>query len=245
MKSRLKAAGIGLIVLGLVFFSGCSFLNSPELESKPEENQEMNADQELPLNEEKDQNQESDQDQDQDQENGQVSGEECLVGNWHTVPGTISDYLSEAMNSTADGAITFGVEEIEGYLSLEFTADGEMLGQADEYQVQVTIEELGSEIEIIMSLSGSGEYEADGSTITITDPDYDAVAAGDGLIAGIQTGEQVVRLDLEPGSFSIQGGPLAMSDEVESTNGTSYSCEGDTLILDIPDFSSVEWVRVQ
>jgi hypothetical protein len=239
MKSRFKVAGLGLIVLGLVFFSGCSFLNSPELESEPEQNQEIDADQELP------QNVEPDQEQNAEHESSPSAGGQCLVGNWQTVPGTISDYLSEAMNSTADGAITFGVEEIEGYLSLEFTADGEMLGQADEYQVRVTIEELGSEIDIIMSLSGAAEYAADGSTLTITDPDYDAVAAGDGLIAGIQTGEQVVRLDLEPGSFSVQGGPLAMSDEVESTNGTSYSCEGDTLTLDIPDFSSVDWVRVQ
>jgi len=237
MKLRLKVFLIGLIVLGFVFLSGCSLLNSQDPE--PEQNQELAADQELPQNEE--QNQESDQ----DQESSTASGGECLVGTWQTVPGTISDYLSEAMNSTADGAITFSVEEIEGYLSLEFTEEGEMLGQADEYQVRVTIEELGSEIEIIMSLSGSAEYAADGSTLTITDPDYDAVAAGEGLLAGIQTGEQVVRLDLEPGSFSVQGGPLAMSDEVESTSGTPYSCEGDSLTLEIPDFSSVNWIRVE
>lgn len=228
-----KLLGIGLLIISLAVLSACSLQNSPVQEPVSDQGQELN------------QNQDSDLDQDSEQESSVAGGNECLVGSWQTVPGSISDYLSEAMNSSGADTITFGVEEIEGYLSLEFTSDGEMLGKADEYRVLVTIEELGSEIEIIMSLSGSAEYEADDSMLTITDPNYDAEASGDGLIAGIQTGEQVVRLELEPSSFSLQGGPLVMNDEVESTSGTSYSCDGDSLILDIPDFSSVAWYRVQ
>lgn len=147
------------------------------------------------------------------------------------------------MNSSTEGAITFDVEEAEGYLSVVFTESGEMQGAAEEYRVLVTIEELGSEMEVILSLSGAAEYTADGSTLTITDPDYDGRAAGESLVGGIQTGKQEVRLDLEPGSFSAQGGPLAVSDDVETTSGILYTCEGDQLTFEIPDLASIDWAR--
>jgi hypothetical protein len=226
-------------VLSLVVFSACSPQDSPVQETVTVQVLEIDQNQDSELD------QESEQDQNSDQQSSAAGGNECLVGSWQTVPGSISDYLYEAMNSTGSDTITFGVEEIQGYLSLEFTSDGEMLGKADEYRVLVTIEELGSEFEIIMTLSGSAEYQANATELMITDPNYDAEASGDGFIAGIQTGEQVVRIDLAPGSFSLQGGPLVMSNEVESTSGTSYSCAGDSLILDIPDFSSVAWYWVQ
>jgi hypothetical protein len=148
---------------------------------------------------------------------------------WQTVPGTVSGYLSRAMNLSTEGAITFGVEEVEGYLSVVFTESGEMQGAAEVCRVRVTIEELGSELEGILSLSGAADYTAVGNTLTITDPDYDGRASGESLAGGIQRGKQEVRIDLEPGSFSAQGGPLAVSDDVDTISGKPCTCEGDLL----------------
>ncbi len=232
-----------LFIISVILLSGCGTAEAPapeEATPTPEFFGSSSENREDPAQDEEPAADEAPVEEDQDE-----VGQACLIGTWQTVPGSVSGYLSEAMNSTSDGGITFGVENEQGYLTLKYDEAGQVEGLAEEYQVTVTIAEIDTAIDVVMVLSGSAEYTADDSTLTIIDPNYDAEAIGEGLVAGMQTDEQVARIELTPGSFAAQSGPIAIEAEPESEGSGEYSCEGDTLIIEITDLSTIEWERVE
>lgn len=169
----------------------------------------------------------------------------CLVGTWQTVPGTVEAYLSNTFNAYAtDAPVTFGVEEVGGHLTMSFDESGMMTGAADEYRVTVTIEELGAAIDVVVVLSGSAQYSADGSTLTVTDPDYQGTSVGDGIVQGIQTGEQEVVVNITPGAMSVEGGPFSVQESGDTGGAGQYECSGDTLRTSFSEYGNIEWMRV-
>lgn len=242
MKKHWKVFISILFAVSVVFLSSCGPAEAPALEEPtptPEfaasssENSEAPAQDEEPAAEEA-----------PEVVQEQV-GQACLIGTWQTVPGSVSDYLLNAMNSTSEGGITFGIENEQGYLNLKFYEDGQVEGLAEEYQVTVTVEEIDTAIDVEMVLSGSAEYTADSNSLTFIDPNYDAEAVGEGLVAGMQTDEQVARIELTPGHFAAQSGPITVNEETDPEGSADYTCEGDSLVIEIPDLSAIEWERVE
>ncbi len=241
MKKNGKVFISILFAVSVVFLSSCGPAETPTPEEGPEipapagssEDSEAPAQDEEPAAEEA------------PEEVQEQVGQACLIGTWRTVPGSVSDYLLNAMNSTSEGGITFGIENEQGYLTMKFYEDGQVEGLAEEYQVTVTVEEIDAAIDVVMVLSGSAEYTADSDKLTFIDPNYDAEAVGEGLVAGMQTDEQVARIELTPGHFAAQSESIAIEGETDPEGSADYTCEGDSLVIEIPDLSAIEWERVE
>jgi hypothetical protein len=242
MKKNWKVFISILFAVSVVFLSSCGPAETPTVEEAPEmpppaasskESSEDLAQDEEPAAEEA-------PEKEQEEE-----AQACLIGTWQTVPGSVSDYLLNAMNSTSEGGITFGIENEQGHLTLKFYEDGQVEGLAEEYQVTVTVEEIDTAVDVEIVLSGSAEYTADGNKLAFTDPNYDAEAVGEGIIAGMQTSEQAARIELTPGHFAAQSESMAFEGETDLEGSADYTCEGDSLVIEIPDLSAIEWERVE
>ena len=169
----------------------------------------------------------------------------CLVGTWQTVPGTVESYMQAVFDKPSAGtSVSFNVTEVAGYLTLTFDDSGNLTGNADEYTVNVAIPELNASVDVVVVLSGSAQYTADESTITVDDPNYQGTSLGDGVIEGIQTGQQVVTVNITPGAFSAQAGPFGIEETVDNGGAGRYECSGDTLYTGFSEYGPVEWMRV-
>jgi hypothetical protein len=183
-------------------------------------------------------------------DSGPISGSaECLVGTWAADHESFAGYLQDAFeSSTSDSGIELVFRTGSGDLLIVFTADGSMAVLGEEFQVDVEIVNPAAQFTFFVNADGDANYAADDQAIAAWDFQYSSDASGEGVVLGMDTGESIAVINLTPDRLlaytSANGFSYSVEEAPEESSTTPYTCQGDVLILGVPEFQPVLWNRV-
>lgn len=158
-----------------------------------------------------------------------ATGASCLIGGWALDNRQIeTGWIESRIRSMTDQQIN--IREIDGSLVIQFLPDGQMIGYAQGFNLQVNLQTRGVRIPAQVGVNGSVQaaYQADdaGQVLTLTGP---------------VTGWEDVNLSARAFIFPVFSGTadewIQSDAETDGSVDVEYECSGDTLqiTVDEPD----------
>ena len=143
-------------------------------------------------------------------------GDECLVGRWRALPGSVGSAYDQIMSQAqAEGNLPDIESEITGTQQVEIRSDGTLSSKG--------------EVQMVITVPGQPEINGGGTV------DTEATWSTDGDQLSISTTEIISDLVLSMEGLTIPLGDAGTPNvEVETTVST-FSCDGDRLSIDVSE----------